>query len=87
MMVVGDYESGGEFIFTEPREELNLKNQVMLFNGMREHLSQPHVGGTYRASLVFFCHCTHGSCKGIDRSYLENICGFVFPPLPHPPRS
>ena len=80
IMVVGDYESGGEFVWTNPREAIDLKDHVMRFDGKREHESNPRVGGTYRCSIVFFCHCAYNSCKGIDRSYLENMCGFIFPP-------
>ena len=83
MLVVGDYESGGEFIFTSsPHEVLDLRNKVMLFNGKHEHMSNPCVGGTYRCSIVFFTHCCHGSSK--DKDFLQQ-CGFVFPPLPSGP--
>jgi hypothetical protein len=83
MLVVGDYESGGEFIFTSsPHEAMDLRSKVMLFDGKCEHMSNPHAGGTYRCSIVVFTHCCHGSSK--DKDFLQQ-CGFVFPPLPRPP--
>ena len=62
----------------------------MLFDGKREHESRPFEGGVYRCSIVFFCHSCwrtyyyDGEQTSIDRGFLHNSCGYVFPPAPNP---
>ena len=56
IIVVGDYDTGGEVVFMDPYQSLNLRNKIMLFDGKREHKNRPDKGGSYRCSIVFFCH-------------------------------
>ena len=66
----------------DPYQSLNLRNKIMLFDGKREHKNRPHKGGSYRCSIVFFCHCAHKSFGDpVERLYFENNLGLVFHPV------